>query len=191
MPPLLRGGKGELQVPRLQIVAQLDISSADLLHGFTAVLVQGQPKNPPPLVKVGLYPQVALAEGDKHREVSNPMRRQVMEPHPEVAEKPLHKGCAGALSPMSWKGMKEMTCDSLGTCFITYRSSRSHPVEGRISHARAISSISPSAFDESHSTISNKQEQRQTSSVARRKVALDGEARTRGVFTFLSPWCFL
>ena len=91
MPPLLKGGEGGLQVPQVKVVAQLDGSGVDPLHGSITILVQVQSKDPPPQVKVGLDPQVALTQGDKHYKVHHPVQHHVMKPQPEVAEEPSHE----------------------------------------------------------------------------------------------------
>lgn len=60
------------------------------------------------------------------------------------------KRCIGTPNPTRWKGTKEMTFDSPVVGFDGSRSGRSHPEEGRISHAWATSNISPSALEVSH-----------------------------------------
>jgi hypothetical protein len=157
-----------IQVPQLQVVAQLDGDGVDLLHGSAVILAQGQLEDPLPRIKMGLDPQIALAKGHEHRKVSDPMRRQIMRPQPKEAEEPPQEGMHQDSEPGEMEGHEgdDTRLARRGLHRLWVRQIPSVPmVEGRISHARATSSISPSAFDESHSVISEWANKEQRSSI--------------------------
>lgn len=76
---------------------------------------------------MGLDPQIALAKGDEHCKVRDPMQRQIVKLQPEEAEEPPHEGMHWDSDPARWKGTKETTCDSFGMGSVASRPNRSQP----------------------------------------------------------------
>lgn len=64
-------------------------------------------------------------------------------------------GCIGTPNLARWKGMKETSYDSPGVGSNASESSRSHLKDGRISHTRTTSSISPSTLKVSQPAMSD------------------------------------